>query len=445
MVNVPELDSARPGQWLSAATDWQDLGTNLGGIAGQVDSGVTGVISRGEWTGAAATAAHARMQAAVNALEAAHGEVNAVADVLEGLGQAMAVCQRALDEAKQMASQYGLTIRADGTVSPFSGNAFERAVEESVQWIEGGSNSAQVAQVQELVTGALRRATQADQEAAGELRRIASHADLTDPAATYGDNMHPNADGLTASRLELQMIYQSIPSGPPALVSKWWSGLSSAEKNTLMLAAPGTIGTLAGIPAIVQARLRGTTGINRVALVNYALNNTLNNAGDVPGEDNCTNFASDALLAAGLHEEGNLVGDKILHTDSSTDDNWYKQSPIWPLGAGSTRSHSWGGAQDLHEFLTHNGSQEVPYSDALPGDVAFFKDNKGIYHTAVITAKVNGQVFYSQHTPGEQNADWASRQTMPDITNPHNPSSVIIVRPGQDHAPVPTPQPNQAP
>jgi hypothetical protein len=113
-----------------------------------------------------------------------------------------------------------------------------------------------------------------------------------------------------------------------------------------------------------------------------------------------------------------------------------------PYGA-ATRSHSWAGPANLYQFLTQNGSHEMPYSQAQPGDIAFFASNNGIYHSAVVTAVVNGQVFYSQHTPGEQNASWGSRQYMPDNDNPANPSHIIIVRPGLDNTirPDPTPAP----
>lgn len=443
MVNVPDLDEARSGQWLAASTDWQNLGTDLGEVADQVDTEVTSVVSQGAWTGAAATAAHSRMQATVSALEAAHGEVNALSDVLEGLGQAISVCQRAMAEAHQMASRYGLTINADGTVT-HQGNMLERAADDVIGWVEG---SPQVAQVQDLVTQTLRRATQADEEAAAELRKIASHAGLAEPVQTYGDNAHSNADGLTASRLELQMIYQSIPTGPPSVVSQWWASLPPGQKATLMEAAPGTLGTLHGIPTSVQAQLQGSDGINRVTLVNYALNNTFKAPDDVD-RDNCTNFVSDGLLAAGLHEIGHYPSGR-----SSTSD-WYKSDfpgsgtkvPFAGTPGGATRSYTWADASDLHSFLTHNGSKEVPYSQALPGDIVFYKDkSEGVYHATVVTAKINGQIFYSQHTPGEQNASWGSRQTMPGTTNPNNPTSVIIVRPGQDQPPLPHPQHGTAP
>ena len=87
------------------------------------------------------------MTAAVNALEAAHGEVNAVSDVLEGLGQAMTACQHALEDAQEMANRYGLTISADGTVSAQGGNVFERTFDDVANWVEGKSaaSAAQVA------------------------------------------------------------------------------------------------------------------------------------------------------------------------------------------------------------------------------------------------------------------------------------------------------------
>lgn len=434
MVNVTDLDSARPSLGLSAVTDWRDLSTDLGRVSQQIESEVYAAIFLGSWSGTAAGTAQQRMQRMTKALEAAQGEVSAVSDVLEGLAEAMSVCQRELDEARQLATRYGLTIEADGTVTAYPGSPLEQAVKEFVAWAEGKQAPPQIAEVQELVRDALRRATKADQEAAAELRTLASHAEQSNPEKAYGDNTYSDGDGLAASRLELQMIGQSIPTGPPSLVSHWWAGLSSSEKTMLMEAAPGTIGTLAGIPASVQAQLRGTNGVNRVAIVNYALENTFNGRDDVD-KDNCTNFASDALLAGGLQQKGNFFTDKALLGDN-IDGNWYKTS-VPDVHAGSSRSHSWGGASDLHQFLVHNGSKEVPYSQALPGDIAFFKDSKGIYHTAVVTAKVNGQIFYSQHTPGEQNASWGARQNSPDNTS----SSIIIVQPGSDASPPPPPMP----
>jgi hypothetical protein len=200
----------------------------------------------------------------------------------------------------------------------------------------------------------------------------------------------------------------------------------------LMGAAAGKLGTLDGIPASVKAELRGNTGINRVAVVNWALDNTFNTT-DEPDKDNCTNFVSDALLAGGMLQSGTLL-------DRSDPNAWFKWSPLG-INSKYTRSWTWDGAANLERFLLQNGSNEVPYSQAQPGDIAFYSNDGGIYHSAVVTAVVNGQVFYSQHTPGEQNASWASRQYVPATANPANPTSIIIVQPGLDDTMHPDPEP----
>jgi hypothetical protein len=450
VVDVTALASAEPGLWTEASADWQALGTDLSEVGGQLNSDVAGMISDDYWTGTAATKARQRVSKVVNAFKAADGEVNAVSDVLEGLAEAMTICQQTLAEAQNLAAQHGLAIGNDGTVTA----AFVPPELRGTVTAPLGELVSQAAvQVQELVNQALQRATEVDRMAAKELHKLARDTGQTNPGAAYGDNAYPSGDGLTASREELQMIYDSIPSGPPSLVARWWAGLTPAEQEMLMGAAAGKLGTLDGIPASVQAELRGDTGINRVALVNYALDNTFNKGIDLKGvADNCTDFVSYALAAAGMMQIGYSPLDR-------TDPNawYYRPIPGVPQSIGgqhwysqgygdATRSRSWDGAANLYQFLTQNGSKEVPYAQAQPGDIAFYtNNNEGIYHSAVVTAVVNGQVFYSQHTPGEQNASWGSRQGMPANASPGNPTSIIIVQPGLDDTVRPDPRPQPPP
>jgi hypothetical protein len=440
VVDVTALDSADPGLLVKSSADWYNLGLDIRGAGDQISSDVGAMISGDAWTGAAATAAQKKVGAAFSAFEAAQGEVNAVSDVLEGLAEAMAVCQQTLREAQELASKNGLTISADGTVAVSYLSLLPGSLASPVSDLLDSATS----QVQALVRQALQRATEADKAAAAELRTLASHAGQADPDVAFGDNAHPHGDGLTASRLELQLIYDSIPAGPPSLVARWWAGLTPAQQAMLKDAAPGQLGTLAGIPASVKAELAGSTGLNRVAVVNYALQNTFNGKDDVDG-DNCTNFVSDALLAGGMTQKGTFPFSRSDLND------WYKATDPLPFFKGSTRTYTWADASDLHAFLTHNGSDEVPYGAAQPGDVAFYRnDNQGIYHAAVVTAVVNGQVFYSQHTPGEQNADWGSRQYMPQNSAAGGPTNVIVVKPGADIPPPsvhpdPMPDPPQTP
>jgi WD40 repeat protein len=91
----------------------------------------------------------------------------------------------------------------------------------------------------------------------------------------------------------------------------------------------------------------------------------------------------------------------------------------------------WTSATGLHDFLTHNNSTELPLDQAKPGDVIFFKSpTEGIHHAAVVTAVVNGHVFYTQHSGSAENSDWNLRQSMYNQTG--DPQSPIVVRPSQD-------------
>ena len=71
----------------------------------------------------------------------------------------------------------------------------------------------------------------------------------------------------------------------------------------LKLAAPATIGGLTGIPDAVKSELRGDDGLDRVKLIQYALDNW-DKKSDKTFPDDCTNFVSDALAAGGSASRG---------------------------------------------------------------------------------------------------------------------------------------------
>ena len=125
---------------------------------------------------------------------------------------------------------------------------------------------------------AVRRRTR---PAEAELAKPARRTRVADPKTAY------DTDGADASRTELAAIAASIPTGPPDLVARWWAGLTPAEQEKPKLAAPATIGTLAGIPDAVKGELRGDDGLDRVKLIQYALDNWnkknegIHHAGDI--------------------------------------------------------------------------------------------------------------------------------------------------------------------
>jgi hypothetical protein len=401
--------------WDAAGQEWSALGREMGTAATGLEKGAHHPVKNGAWTGSpSAATALKRIQAVIDALEAAQGEMTAVATVLAGLGRATEMAQQTLREAKEYATSKGLFVGADGTVS--TGSGFH-----VVPQHDGSLLTALLEQqVAKAIGEALREATQADQKTAAELRKLAGHTGESNLERAY------NIDVGEASRTMLEAITGAIPTGPPELVAKWWAGLDPAEQERIKLAAPATLAGLAGIPEGVKADLRGYDGIDRTKLIQYALKHWNNPSGRTYPDD-CTNFVSQGLREAGLHQKGaNLAP----FGAGDTKHKWFGGA----FGNGdkvTPRSHSFTLARGLHEFLVNNKSSEVPLTQARPGDVMFWQSpQQGIHHTAVVTAVVDGHVFYTQHSGGAQNASWNDRQIM--YNQQGNPQQAIVVRVRQD-------------
>lgn len=143
---------------------------------------------------------------------------------------------------------------------------------------------------------------------------------------------------------------------------------------------------------------------DREAAATYAYNNALI---DVPNSayfqnagGDCTNFASHCLKAGGwVHSV-----DKYVPTYSAykSDLSWFFYST-----APGCKSYSWGGAQNMYNFLSKSGravAVSVTYNldklqkgDIVQSDTG--KDGKfnGWDHTMVVSDKRNGIIYLSYH------------------------------------------------
>lgn len=437
MVNFQQLTSAKPALWSSAADDWMALSKDLTGAADDLAAEVRKPIAAG-WSGPAGQSAAQRIRIMYYTLQAGGVVAGSMSDILHGLAHAATLAQETLEEARELARQNNLQIGDDGSVTEQPRPPFLPGSQPTPPL--GVQPNPQAQRVAQLIQEALREATQADEKAQAELARLAATSAKVDGQAAAqakdlndwlndfknqdnAGNNAPVAGANEASRVELQMILDSIPKGPPELVSQWWAGLSPEEQNRLKLAAPGVLGTLDGIPSNVQAELRGSDGIDRVKLVNYALQNWNNDDINIDG-DNCTNFVSHALKEAGLHEKGH---ETEFWDRSDSKNNWYD---------GATHdSYSWAGAKHLHTFLTSNNSERVTnLNDVKPGDIIFWGRGSDapstIHHAAVVTAVVDGHIYYTQHSGDAQNADFNLRQ--PTLERTDGPNPPIVIRPHQD-------------
>ncbi|MEU1625697.1 amidase domain-containing protein [Streptomyces sp. NPDC020096] len=165
----------------------------------------------------------------------------------------------------------------------------------------------------------------------------------------------------------------------------------------------------------MKQELRGTGGkFDRVKLVQFALDNW-NKPDETDLGNNCTNFVSEAMMHAGVHQKTDFWW------GTKGDDVWMRGNPIGIdlIDKHLAYSSTWGAADNLQGFLTKCGSYEVPASQAKPGDIIFLNqvganDDDRPYgkahHAAIVTAVMpDGEIKYTQHTDSYQNVSLQGR------------------------------------
>lgn len=201
-----------------------------------------------------------------------------------------------------------------------------------------------------------------------------------------------------------------------------------------MLAEPVLIANLDGIPEDVRTDLRGNGKYDRVKLVQYALDNW--DKGD-PTDfgNNCTNFVSNALHAAGMKEKTSFW------EGTTDDDSWMignRTGNDW-IDKKLAYSDNWTAAENNQNFMLQHGGQEVSRADVKPGDILYYEQSgpndsieKGnTHHAAIVTAVMpDGEIKYTQHTDSYQNVSLEGRIN---ATEKHEGAQNIrIVRPNPD-------------
>lgn len=146
---------------------------------------------------------------------------------------------------------------------------------------------------------------------------------------------------------------------------------------------------------LASIETKGATALNKTNIKKWARNNFKKNSpssgngtvpyydfSDIPGNYDCTNFVSHALLAGGARTYKPAGASGISST------GWYYQSL-------NNRSSSWSGVSNLHHFLTTNSTKgpagvSATYSSAVGtkgiGDLIQIKISGTWMHSTVITA-----------------------------------------------------------
>ncbi|AKJ10695.1 hypothetical protein ABB07_11925 [Streptomyces incarnatus] len=416
MVSYEGINNALPKKWQTAAAEWASLSKYALGAAKDLRNlGVKPLADN--WTDEVGQAAAGKFENLANQLEAASDILLSVKMAVEGVTTAIETAQSTLREATELADRYGLTISTDGTVTgPPVHNR-----------MEAEDLGPYRTQVLDLINQAVEQVTTADKLAATEFAKLAEQTNLSDPdKALKLQN--------DASHVEMQMLAADVPVGQgPTTVREWWDGLTAQQRKDMMLAEPVLIANLDGIPPDVQQDLRGNGKYDRVKLVQYALDNW-DKSDPTDFGNNCTNFVSNALHAAGMKEKTSIWG-------TSDDDSWMIGNPtgIDRIDRSLAYSNTWSAAENQKDFMLRHGGEEIPRSEVKPGDILYFEQSgpndsiaKGnTHHAAIVTAVMpDGEIKYTQHTDSYQNVSLDGR--LPATEKHEGAQNVRIVRPNPD-------------
>ncbi|BAJ31621.1 MULTISPECIES: amidase domain-containing protein [Kitasatospora] len=395
MVGFTDLRQADPAALRRAADGWVELSKESWHAVNDLHGNGIGPLKE-DWQDRVGQSAGKKLAEQADILESGADITRGVAMVVDGLASSLEYAQRVLQQALDLASAYRLEVDGNGTVTT-TGEVT-------------GESLTHMNEVADLVKEALREARQADDRAAAELRKLGGATCETNPEKAL-DQLQGEA-----SQTQLDMLAADIPDGSdPALVSRWWAALTPEQQKQLELAEPVKLANLPGIPDAVKEDLRGGPGRkwDRVRMVEWVLAHWNDDSGDFDDENNCTNFASEALFQSGVR----MKGDWTVEGDA-----WNRgDDPGW-LGLGiigQQHSHAWGGAQNLHDFMVGNGGREVPPDQVKPGDLVFLEDDNdqnpdltpgNIHHTAIVTAVTpDGDIRYSQHNDSRKNVSMDGR------------------------------------
>ncbi|MFE5021783.1 amidase domain-containing protein [Streptomyces sp. NPDC056656] len=418
VVSYEGINNARPSKWKTASGEWHSLaGYALAAAKDLRDYGVKPLAEN--WTDEVGRAAAGKFEKLANQFEVAYDILLAVNMVADGMTTAIETAHSTMREAQQLADQYGLTIGVDGTITG-------PPVRNRTEAEELGPYRSQV---QDLIDQAVEQVTTADKLAAAEFTKLANQTGLTDPDKALNElQTH-------ASHVQMEMLAADIPvDQDPTTVRQWWGGLTAQQRKDMMLAEPVLIANLNGIPEDVRTDLRGNGKYDRVKLVQYALDNW--DKGD-PTDfgNNCTNFVSNALHAAGMKEKTSFW------EGTTDDDSWMIGNPSgidW-VDKKLAYSDNWTAAENNQNFMLRHGGQEVSRADVKPGDILYYEQagpndsiEKGTtHHAAIVTAVMpDGEIKYTQHTDSYQSVSLEGRIN---ATEKHEGAqNVRIVRPNPD-------------
>ncbi|MFY1617747.1 alpha/beta hydrolase [Micromonospora sp. WMMD736] len=221
-VGYRQLWAADPAGWRAAGSAWAALTGPVDRHADEL-AGTAGRL-RGGWSGAAATAADARLAGLRDELTSVAPALIEAEQTLAELAGQLAVAKARLADAVSRAEAAGLTVDRTGAVRAGGVRADPTQPASAAAIAVAGAAAA--------VRAAIERADTADRVAADRLTELASAA-----GTGWASPAPPGRPAVGAS---------------PPVVRAWWSGLTPAQRRWLVGHEPALVGALDGVPVAAR-------------------------------------------------------------------------------------------------------------------------------------------------------------------------------------------------
>jgi Putative amidase domain len=414
MVTFAQLRDARPELWAGSGDEWLAVAGHAFDAATDLRSDVQAPLAGGAWTDHAGHQAATSVQELVDALTVASLECRSVGYICKGFGHVLKIAQDSLGSALGQATKAGLTVDDTGTVHLPADPMIHHDPELAAEYQQARSR------VITLIDDAVDAASQADRKVHDMLDRFAQAVNVTSV------DQAENTDLRDAAQTELALLAGTIPHGSRDQVAAWWSSLPDDDRKTLLLGVPAQLEGLDGIPADVKAGLKGNSRYDHTKVAQWAMDHWSDNSDD-PFDDNCTNFASDALQGGGVPMKDGFWG-------TFDGDSWDKGVQTgwgWFDEHNYSHSGSWAQAQTSYDFWRQHGT-EVGVQDAQPGDIIYWERDDGsgtVHHAAVVTGVVDGDIRYTQHSGNQLNASLDGREPLFDAGDGKQKIHIVRVNP----------------
>lgn len=423
MVSFADLRSAQPALWHEAALDLRTASTLHDDTCDEIHANGVRKLED-NWFDALGDLAKGELVALADKFRSAGLLDGGAASALDTLQDAVAIAKRECDQAVESALNRGMSVSADGRVTlPADTTGLD------VELLEFYRDDAQ-----RMIDDAVEAATQADEAGRSALTDLKVDPDTTTPNRA----LELQADAVHDA---LSMMRNQLPDGlTPQQQAQWWNALTPEQQQDFMKAVPLDLYNLQGIPASVKTQLEATDqGYNAMQALQYARDHWNDTSGDIFA-NNCAHFVSQALHAGGLGYKGTTTFDDNGWGRSKTGE-WQWNSPDLrgPEIEGLSHTESWFNADAQEEFFLRNGGEQVGIEGARPGDIVYFDyaDGAGVgevdgqaHHAALVTGVLpDGEILYTQHTPGAENSSLQGR--LPNTEQSDGEQQIVVVRPRQ--------------